>query len=265
VATENDSLNGATMLLGYLLTNSAQVFADVRTYWSPESIVRVTGKKSLPAMLDGGLLHLLNSGPAALDGTGQQEIEGKPAMKPFWEISEAEMRNCLSATTWHPSDSVYFPGGGWSTRFKTRGAMPVTLARINYVKCLGPMMQIAEGYTVEVPPDIHDVLDNRTNPTWPTTWFALKQSTPEFGQAFASTYNTMATWGANHGAFSYGHIGADLITLAAMLRIPVALHNVDQGKIFRPSYWSAFGTKDAEGADFRACKALGPLYAKLGR
>lgn len=265
VATENDSLNGAAMLMGYLLTNTAQVFADVRTYWSPESILRATGAKSLPDGAQGGLLHLINSGPAAVDGTGRQEKDGKPAMKPYWEITDEEVKKCLAATTWHPADDVYFPGGGWSTRFTTRENMPVTMARINWIKGLGPMMQIAEGNTVELPKEMHDALDNRTNPTWPTTWLALKPSKAEYGTAFATAYNTMSEWGANHGAFSYGHIGADLITLASMLRIPVAMHNVDEAKIFRPSYWSAFGTKEREGADFRASGTMGPLYAKLGK
>jgi L-fucose isomerase len=265
VATENDALNGTAMLMSYLLTNTAQVFADVRTYWSPESIMKATGAKSLPKEAHGGLLHLINSGPAALDGTGRQEKHGRPAMKPYWEITEKEITKCLDATTWHPSDNTYFPGGGMSTRYTTRAGMPLTMARINIVKGLGPMMQIAEGYAVELPRRMHDVLDNRTNPTWPTTWFALKPSKAEYGTAFGTGHNTMSEWGANHGAFSYGHIGADLITLASMLRIPVAMHNVDEAKIFRPCAWSAFGTKDREGADFRACANFGPLYGKLKR
>jgi len=265
IATENDALNGAAMLMNYLLTNTTQIFADVRTYWSPESIMRVTGAKKLSEMAQGGLLHLINSGPAALDGTGQEEINGKPAMKPYWDISDEEVAKCLAATTWHPSDNSYFPGGGWSTRFTTRDGMPVTMARINIIKGIGPVLQIAEGYTVELDREMHDTLDNRTNPTWPTTWFALKPSKPEYGAAFEQTFNTMNEWGANHGAFSYGHIGADLITLAAMLRIPVSMHNVDEAKMFRPSVWSACGTKDREAADYRACANFGPLYAKLGK
>jgi len=261
VATENDCLNGASMLFGHLLTNTAQIFADVRTYWSPEAVKRVSGH-----MLDGhaanGILHLINSGPATLDGTGQQEIDGQPAMKPFWDITRAEVKKCLAATTWHPSITEYFPGGGWSTRFLTRGGMPVTMCRLNLVKGQGPLLQIAEGHTVELPGHVHDALDQRTNPTWPTTWFAPNLT--GYG-AFRDVYSVMNNWGANHGAISYGHIGADLIALAAMLRIPVYMHNVSEDRVFRPSTWAAFGTVDLEGADFRACANFGPLYGKNAR
>lgn len=257
VATENDCLNGASMLLGNLLTNTAQIFADVRTYWSPDAVKRVAGHKLTGAAKD-GILHLINSGPAALDGTGQQARGGKPAMKPFWEISEAEAKKCLAATTWHPSITEYFPGGGWSTRFLTKGGMPVTMCRINLVKGLGPVLQIAEGFTVDLPAKVHDILDQRTNPTWPTTWFAPILT----GEgAFRDVYSVMNNWGANHGAISFGHIGADLITLASMLRIPVYMHNVPAERVFRPSAWAAFGTADSEGADYRACSNFGPLYA----
>ena len=257
VATENDCLNGASMLLGNLLTNTAQIFADVRTYWSPEAVKRVA-KHKLTGAAANGILHLINSGPATLDGTGQQSRNGKPVMKPFWEISEAEAKKCLGATTWHPSITEYFPGGGWSTRFLTNGGMPVTMCRLNLVKGLGPALQIAEGYTVDLPAKVHDALDQRTNPTWPTTWFApiLTGS-----GAFRDVYTVMNNWGANHGSISYGHIGADLITLASMLRIPVYMHNVAAERVFRPSAWAAFGTADLEGADYRACQNFGPLYA----
>jgi len=259
VATENDSLNGASMLFGYLLTNTAQIFADVRTYWSPESVKRVSGH-TLDGHAAKGILHLINSGPAALDGTGQQEIDGRPAMKPFWKISKDEVKKCLAATTWHPSITEYFPGGGWSTRYLTRGGMPVTMCRLNLVKGLGAALQIAEGWTVDLPANVHDALDQRTNPTWPTTWFAPILT----GQgAFRDVYAVMNNWGANHGAISYGHIGADLISLASMLRIPVYMHNVAAEKVFRPSSWAAFGTADLEGADFRACANFGPLYRKV--
>lgn len=257
VATENDCLNGASMLLGYLLTNTAQIFADVRTYWSPEAVQRVA-KHKLTGVGANGLLHLINSGPATLDGTGQQSRNGKPVMKPFWEISEAEVKKCLGATTWHPSITEYFPGGGWSTRFLTKGGMPVTMCRLNLVKGLGPALQIAEGYTVDLPAKVHDALDQRTNPTWPTTWFAPILT--GIG-AFRDVYTVMNNWGANHGSISHGHIGADLITLAAMLRIPVYMHNVGAERVFRPSAWAAFGTADMEGADYRACANFGPLYA----
>jgi len=258
LATENDALNGVCMLFGHLLTGTAQVFADVRTYWSPEAIQRVTGYKPT-GLAEGGILHLINSGPAALDGTGRQTKDGQPAIKPFWEITPEEVARCLDATTWHAAIVEYFRGGGWSTSFVTSGGMPVTMSRLNLVKGLGPALQIAEGYIAELPEEVHRALDERTNPTWPTTWFVpiLTGSGP-----FRDVYSVMYHWGANHGAFSYGHIGADLITLASMLRIPVYMHNVPEEKIFRPSAWNAFGTKDLEGADFRACANFGPLYGK---
>ena len=257
-ATENDHLNGISMLFGHLLTGAAQIFADVRTYWSPEAVKRVTGH-ALTGRAAGGILHLINSGPAALDGTGQQAKNGQPAMKPFWEITPDEVAACLEATTWHTSMVEYFRGGGWSTRFLTRGDMPVTMCRVNLIKGLGPALQIAEGYTVDLPREVHDVLDERTNPTWPTTWFvpALTGSGP-----FRDVYSVMANWGANHGSISYGHIGADLMTLASMLRIPVYMHNVSEARIFRPSTWAAFGAIDLQGADFRACANFGPLYGR---
>ncbi len=258
LATENDSLNGVSMLFGYLLTNSAQIFSDVRTYWSRQAIKRVTGHV-VSGKAENGFLHLINSGPTTLDGTGQQSKDGKPAIKPYWEISDPEVAQCLKATTWHASDLGYFRGGGYSTRFKTRGEMPVTMSRINLVRGLGPALQIAEGYTVDLPQDVHETLDDRTNPTWPTTWFAPRIT----GEgAFADVYSVMNNWGANHGAISYGHIGADLIALAAILRIPVFMHNIPEEKIFRPAAWNAFGTADREGADFRACHNFGSLYGK---
>lgn len=256
VATENDALNGVSMLFGHLLTGAAQIFADVRTYWSPDAIRRVTGYTPTgPA--EGGVLHLINSGPAALDGTGQQSIAGQPAIKPFWEVTPEEVQKCLQATTWHAAIVEYFRGGGWSTHFVTRGGMPVTMSRLNLVKGLGPVLQIAEGFTVELPEEVHRTLDERTNPTWPTTWFVPNLT----GRgAFRDVYSVMDHWGVNHCALSYGHIGADLITLASMLRIPVAMHNVPEERIFRPSAWHAFGTTDLESADFRACANFGPLY-----
>lgn len=256
LATENDALNGATMLMGHLLTHTAQIFADLRTYWSSEAVLEASGH-TLQGPAAGGLLHLINSGPAALDGTGQQSIDGQPAMKPHWEISEEEMAACLKATTWHPSVTEYFPGGGMSTRFRTKGGMPATMARINLIDGLGPALQLAEGWTLDLPDDVHDALDQRTNPTWPTTWFAPILT----GQgAFRSTYDVMNNWGANHCVMSYGHIGDRFLTLASMLRIPVYMHNVDPTRIFRPSAWNAFGTADLESADFRACQSFGPLY-----
>jgi L-fucose isomerase len=257
LATENDALNGTTMLFGHQLTNTAQVFADLRTYWSPEAVKRVSGH-TLKGPAQGGLLHLLNSGSAALDGTGRQERNGVPAMKPFWEITREEIAACLAATTFHPGATGYFRGGGWSTRFATRGGMPATMARLNLVKGLGPALQIAEGVTVELPAKVHDPLDQRTDPTWPTTWFAPRLTGTG---VFRDVYSVMNAWGANHCVMSCGHNGADLITLAAMLRIPVYMHNVPEETIFRPSAWTAHGTADLEGADFRACANYGPLYA----
>lgn len=256
VATENDAMNGVSMLFGHLLSGTAQIFADVRTYWSPAAVKRVTGY-DLTGRAEGGFLHLINSGPATLDGTGQQAINDRPAMKPYWEITPDEVAACLDATTWHAGITEYFRGGGWSTRFRTQGGMPVTMCRINLIKGLGPALQIAEGYTVDLPDEVHSVLDERTNPTWPTTWFVptLTGSGP-----FRDVYTVMANWGANHGAISYGHIGADLISLASMLRIPVYMHNVPEEKIFRPSVWTAFGAMEPQGADFRACANFGPLY-----
>ncbi len=258
VATENDALNGLCMLFGHLLTGTAQVFADVRTYWSPEAVTRVTGLE-LTGQAAGGILHLINSGPAALDGTGRQSLDGQPAVKPYWDITPAEVAGCLDAVTWHAGMTEYFRGGGWSTKFLTRGGMPVTMSRLNLVNGLGPVLQLAEGSIVEVPEDAHHILDERTNPTWPTTWFVprLTGSGP-----FRDVYSVMYNWGANHGAISYGHIGADLITLASMLRIPVYMHNVPEERIFRPNTWATFGAMDLQGADFRACANFGPLYGQ---
>jgi len=256
VATENDALNGISMLFNYLLTNTAQIFADVRTYWSPAAVKRVANHR-LTGKSAGGILHLINSGPATLDGTGQQSGGSKPAMKPFWKISKAEAAKCLRATTWHPSMTEYFPGGGWSTRYLSKGGMPLTMCRLNMVEGLGPALQIAEGWSVSLPKKVHDILDQRTNPTWPTTWFVPHLTG---SGAFRDVYTVMNNWGANHGAISYGHIGADLITLASVLRIPVYMHNVSEDRVFRPSAWTAFGVNEPTGADFRACANYGPLY-----
>ena len=257
-ATENDSLNGVSMLFGHLLSNTSQIFSDVRTYWSPEAVKRVCGKE-LTGLAEGGIIHLINSGSTTLDATAQQrDAEGNPAMKPFWEITEEEAQKCLDNTLWPQAERGYFRGGGYSSQFKTAGQMPVTMSRVNLVDGLGPVLQIAEGWTVELPDDIHEILDERTNPTWPTTWFVPRVN----GEgAFKDVYSVMANWGANHGAISYGHIGADLITLASMLRIPVNMHNVDEDKVFRPSAWASFG-ENKEGSDFRACESYGPLYGK---
>lgn len=258
VATENDALNGISMLFGHLLTGTAQIFSDVRTYWSPESVKRVTGK-NLTGKAAKGIIHLINSGSTCLDGSGRQKKNGKSVMKPFWDITSEEVKACLDATRWCPAEQEYFRGGGFSSQFLTEGEMPVTMSRINLIKGIGPVMQIAEGYTVDLPEDVHKKLDERTSPTWPTTWFAPNVT----GEgAFRDVYTVMANWGANHGAISYGHIGDQLITLAAMMRIPVNMHNVDEKRIFRPSAWNAFGTADPEGADYRACANFGPLYNK---
>jgi L-fucose isomerase len=256
LATENDSLNGTCMLLGYLLTNTAQIFADVRTYWSPESVKRVTGHE-LSGPAANGIIHLINSGAAALDGSGQQTRDGKPAVKPFWEISKEEAAKCLQATSWPSAVYEYFRGGGFSSCYLSRGGMPMTMSRISLVKGLGPVLQIAEGWSVDLPANVHQTLLDRTNPTWPTTWFAPNVT----GQgAFRDVYTVMNNWSANHGAISYGHIGADLISLASTLRIPVAMHNVPEEKIFRPSAWGLFGAQEPQGADYRACGNFGSIY-----
>ena len=256
LATENDSLNGAAMLFGHLLTGAAQVFSDVRTYWSPDAVKRVTGYAPTGDAAN-GFIHLINSGPSALDGSGQQTINGKPAMKPWWEISGEEVKHCLENTTWGPAVTEYFRGGGFSSTYKTVGQMPITLSRINIVKGVGPVLQIAEGFTIELPEEVHGILDERTNPTWPTTWFVPRLTGKG---AFRDVYSVMANWGANHGAFTYGHIGSDLITLASMLRIPVCMHNVPDEQVYRPSAWAAYGM-DTEGSDYRACSTYGPLYS----
>jgi len=258
VATENDSLNGVSMLFGHLLSSRAQIFSDVRTFWSPDAVKRVTGKE-LTGKAANGIIHLINSGSTTLDGTGQQTENGKPVMKPFWDINAEEVAKCLDATTWYPASLEYFRGGGYSSQFLTKGEMPVTMSRLNLVKGLGPVLQIAEGYTVDLPEDMHETLNRRTDPTWPTTWFAPRLTG---SGAFTDVYSVMANWGANHGAISYGHIGDLLITLASMLRIPVNMHNVAAERIFRPSAWNAFGTHNLEGGDYRACENFGPLYGK---
>ena len=255
VATENDAMNGVSMLFNHLLTNTAQIFADVRTYWSPDAVERVSGWRP-EKVAAGGFIHLINSGSATLDGTGQQNINGQPVMKPFWEITDNEVQACLDATTWYPANTGYFRGGGYSSNFLTRGKMPVTMCRLNLIKGIGPVLQLVEGWTIDLPQHVHKILDDRTDKTWPTTWFVPRLT----GEgAFSDVYSVMGAWGSNHGAISYGHIGADLITLASMLRIPVCMHNVEDAKLFRPSVWNAFGM-NGEGADYRACETYGPLY-----
>ena len=258
LATENDSLNAVSMLLGHLLSQTPSIFADVRTYWSPAAVKRVTGKE-LEGLAANGVIHLINSGAATLDGCGQMSGgDGNPAMKPFWEITDAEAQACLDATTWVPANREYFRGGGFSSKFLSKGGMPCTMVRLNLVKNLGPMLQIAEGYTCDLDDEVFHILDERTDKGWPSTWFAPRLT----GKGpFKDVWSVMNCWGANHGAITYGHIGADLITLASILRIPVAMHNVDEDKIFRPSTWRAFGM-DPEGSDYRACAAYGPMYKK---
>jgi L-fucose isomerase len=258
LATENDALNGTAMLFGHLLTGTAQVFADVRTYWSPEAVKRVTGKE-LTGQAAHGIIHLINSGAASLDGSGQQsDADGRPVMKPFWEITDREAQACLDATTWMPANREYFRGGGFSSKFLSKGGMPCTMVRLNLVKGLGPVLQLAEGWTVDIDPEIHRIIDERTDKGWPTTWFAPRLASKS---AFKDVYSVMNNWGANHGSVCFGHVGADLITLASILRIPVCMHNVDEDHIFRPAAWNAFGM-DSEGADYRACQTYGPLYKK---
>ncbi|MFA7492246.1 MAG: L-fucose isomerase [Proteiniphilum sp.] len=255
-ATEDDHLNGISMLFNQLLTNTSQIFADVRTYWSPEAIERVSGWKP-EGILKDGAIHLINSGSCTLDGTGRQSDEnGNPVMKPFWEINQEEVEKMLNATTWYPASLEYMRGGGYSSQFLTKACMPVTMCRLNLIKGLGPVLQIAEGWTATLPDEVFDIINKRTDKTWPSTFFVPRIT----GKGrFTDIYSVMNYWGANHGAISYGHIGADLVTLASALSIPVNMHNVDESKIFRPSAWSAFGS-DNEGADYRACNIYGPLY-----
>ncbi len=259
LATENDTLNGVSMLLMKLLTNRPQMFADVRTYWSPEATKRVTGYdlegKAAEAK---GFIHLINSGACCLDACGEvKDADGNGIIKEWYNVTDEDINTINAATTWNAADNGYFRGGGYSSRFLTRAEMPATMIRLNLVKGLGPTLQICEGYTVALPDEVSDIIWKRTDYTWPCTWFAPKLT----GKGpFTSAYEVMNHWGANHGAISYGHIGADIITLASMLRIPVSMHNVDEEKIFRPACWNAFGTQELESADFRACEAYGPLY-----
>ena len=259
LATENDVLNGISMLFMKLLTNRPQMFADVRTYWSGDSVKRVTGYEIEGKAKDAdGFIHLINSGACCLDACGEVKDEkGNGIIKKWWEVTEEDQDKILKATTWNAADNGYFRGGGFSSRFLTRAEMPATMIRLNLVKGLGPVLQIVEGWTVALPDEVSDIIWKRTDYTWPCTWFSPRCT----GEGpFKSAYHLMNSWGANHGAISYGHIGADIITMASMLRIPVALHNVPEENIFRPACWGAFGTKDLEGADFRACKNYGPMY-----
>ena len=258
VATENDMGNGISMLFGKLLTNTAQGFADVRTYWSPAAVERVTGWKPEGLAKD-GFIHLINSGAACLDATGACKRDGKPVMLPWWQLKAEDAEAMMRSTRFSYGNLGYFRGGGYSSTFLTEGGMPMTMTRLNFVKGLGPVLQVAEGYSVALPEQVCKTLWDRTDPTWPCTWFAPRLTGKG---AFTDVYSVMANWGANHGAFCYGHIGADMLTLASMLRIPVSMHNVDESKIFRPSAWNAFGTMDREGADFRACQNFGPLYKR---
>ena len=256
-ATENDTLNGTAMMLGTLVTGTAPCFHDVRTYWSPDACERVTGMKP-SGVAENGFIHLINSGATALDGSGaSRNSKNEPCMKPFWERTDADIKACLDATDWCRANYEYFRGGGFSSHFRCRAEMPVTMLRVNVVEGIGPVLQIAEGYTADLPDEIHNTIDVRTDRTWPTTWFAPRLTGKG---AFTDVYSVMANWGANHGVTVYGHVGADLITLASMLRIPVNMHNVPEEKIFRPHAWSAFGTENLEAADYRACATYGPLY-----
>ena len=252
LATENDALNAVCMLFGNQLTGQAQVFADVRTYWSQDAVERVTGFRP-----ESGFIHLINSGSAALDGTGQhQDQNGNPVIKPVWDVTEEDGKRCLENTRWCPAVHEYFRGGGYSSQYLTRGGMPFTMTRINIIKGIGPVLQIAEGWSIDLPEEVHNILNKRTNETWPTTWFVPRLTGKG---AFTDVYSVMANWGANHCVATFGHVGADFITLASMLRIPVCMHNVEEKNIFRPSTWNAFGM-DKEGQDYRACENFGPLY-----
>lgn len=256
-ATENDTCNGISMLLGTLVSHSAPCFHDVRTYWSPEACERVTGHKP-EGVAANGFIHLINSGATALDGSAAaKNAQGEGCMKPFWEMTDADVSACLEATDWRRADYEYFRGGGFSSHFRCQAEMPVTMLRFNIVDGIGPVLQIAEGWTADLPDEIHTVIDKRTDFTWPTTWFAPRLT----GEgAFKDVYSVMANWGANHGVTVYGHVGADLITLASMLRIPVTMHNVPGDKVYRPHAWASYGTQDLQAADYAACKQYGPLY-----
>ncbi|MBS5659847.1 MAG: L-fucose isomerase [Clostridiales bacterium] len=256
-ATENDNLNGVSMLLGHLVSNKAPLFSDVRTYWSPEAVERVTGQKPTGRAAN-GFIHLINSGATALDGTGAAKDEnGNGCMKEWWNMTDADIKGCTEQTDWCRANYEYFRGGGFSSHFKTGAEMPITMIRLNLIDDLGPVLQIAEGYTVILPEEMHNTIDMRTDRTWPTTWFAPRLTGKG---AFTDVYSVMANWGANHGASVYGHVGADLITLASMLRIPVSMHNVEDSKIYRPHAWAAFGTDNKEKADYEACATYGPMY-----
>ena len=256
-ATENDNLNGVSMLLGHLVSNKAPLFSDVRTYWSPEAVERVTGQKPTGRAAN-GFIHLINSGATALDGTGAAKDEnGNGCMKEWWNMTDADIKGCTEQTDWCRANYEYFRGGGFSSHFKTGAEMPITMIRLNLIDGLGPVLQIAEGYTVILPEEMHNTIDMRTDRTWPTTWFAPRLTGKG---AFTDVYSVMANWGANHGASVYGHVGADLITLASMLRIPVSMHNVEDSKIYRPHAWAAFGTDNKEKADYEACATYGPMY-----
>jgi len=257
LATENDALNGVSMLFGHLLTNRGVMFSDIRTYWSPEAVERVSGKKP-EGMAAGGFIHLINSGATTLDVTGaMSDKDGNPVMKHHWEMTQEDVEACLKATTWYPADRDYFRGGGFSSNFLTRGGMPMTMMRLNRVKGLGPVLQMAEGWSVDLDPEIHDILNRRTDKTWPTTWFVPRLDATK--DCFKDVYSVMNCWGANHGAIAYGHIGADVLTLCSILRIPVCMHNIADKDVFRPAAWNAFGM-DKEGADYRACENFGPIY-----
>lgn len=256
-ATENDTNNGMAMMLGTLVTNTAPCFHDVRTYWSPAACERVAGKAPQGLAKD-GFIHLINSGATALDCSGaSKDGNGDGCMKPFWEMTKEDVKACTDATDWCRANYEYFRGGGFSSHFKTCAEMPVTMLRVNIVEGIGPMIQIAEGHTVVLDDDMHNTIDVRTDRTWPTTWFAPRLTGHG---AFTDVYSVMANWGANHGVTVYGHVGAELITLASMLRIPVAMHNVPDEKVYRPHAWAAFGTEDKQAADYKACAAYGPLY-----
>jgi L-fucose isomerase len=256
-ATENDGLNGVSMLFGKLLTGTASLFADVRTYWSPAALERISGWKA-DGRAENGFIHLINSGAACLEATGAQKDEnGNSVMKRWFDATEEDIAACLKATDWCPGNKGYFRGGGYSSHFRTKAEMPITMIRLNIINGLGPVLQIAEGWTCDIPDNVHDLIDKRTDPTWPTTYFVPRLTGKG---AFKDVYSVMANWGANHGALTYGHIGKDLITLCSMLRIPVSMHNIDDNDIYRPHAWAAFGTKELESADFRACKTYGAMY-----
>ncbi len=255
VATENDSKNAIGMLVAGLITGLPQLFADIRTNWTPASIRKVTGK-NVDRLCPNGIIDKRNSGAGALDyAIDLYKVAGVSKKKPVQELT-AVIRNdrviqkkimdaALRATIYMGAELTYFPGDGLSSHFRTPGNLPMTAYRYNTI---GDRLtcSVVEGDTVELPATVADHISNATNRTWPESYWAPRNM---------SSFEYMSRIGPNHDANSFGYIGADLITLNAMLRIPVDMHNIDKRDIFRPTLWDRCGADD-----FRACTLLGPLY-----